>query len=204
RRAGARFPGGWLLHRRHRRFHSRKPARTGRRQPSRLARPAQALPLQGCVAGTRLRHAGGRQGRCRPRAFAPLDAQARALGAARAARGRRARNARDRPDAGGRGPRGPPRAQRAATPKLGAYAGLAALALLAGLSTRRPELVVIAAPFTLIAAMGLLSLRRPAIAVRCDVERERTLEDDEVGVTLALSATTGAERVEVLLELPHE
>jgi uncharacterized protein (DUF58 family) len=93
---------------------------------------------------------------------------------------------------------------RAATPKLGAYAGLAALALLAGLATRRPELVVIAAPFTLIAAMGLLSLRQPAIAVRCDIERERTLEDDEVGVTLALSATTGAERVEVLLELPPE
>jgi uncharacterized protein (DUF58 family) len=93
---------------------------------------------------------------------------------------------------------------RAATPKLGAYAGLAALALLAGLATRRPELVVIAAPFTLIAAMGLLSLRQPAIAIRCDIERERTLEDDEVGVTLALSATTGAERVEVLLELPPE
>jgi uncharacterized protein (DUF58 family) len=94
--------------------------------------------------------------------------------------------------------------RRAAAPKLGAYAGLAALALLAGLSTRRPELVVIAAPFLLMTAIGLLSLRRPAIGVRCEVERERTLEGDEVEVTLALSAPTGAERVEVLLELPHE
>jgi uncharacterized protein (DUF58 family) len=93
---------------------------------------------------------------------------------------------------------------RAATPKLGAYAGLAALALLAGLATRRPELVVIAAPFLLVAALGLLSLRRPAIGVRCDVERERTLEGDEVEVRLTLHATSGAERVEVLLELPHE
>jgi uncharacterized protein (DUF58 family) len=93
---------------------------------------------------------------------------------------------------------------RAATPKLGAYSGLAALALLAGLATRRPELIVIAAPFTLIAAMGLLSLQRPAIALSCHVERERTLEDDELDIAVALSAVTGAERVEVLLELPHE
>ena len=63
-------------------------------------------------------------------------------------------------DAGGGGPRGTTRMSRAATPKLGAYSGLAALALLAGLATRRPELVVIAAPFLLVAALGLLSLRR--------------------------------------------
>jgi uncharacterized protein (DUF58 family) len=94
--------------------------------------------------------------------------------------------------------------RRAATPKLGAYAGLAALALLAGLATRRPELVVVATPFTLIAALGLLSLRRPGIAVGCEIERERTLEGDELEVTLDLSATTGSERLEVLLELPRE
>ena len=94
--------------------------------------------------------------------------------------------------------------RRAATPKLGAYSGLAALALLAGLATRRPELVVIAAPFLLVAALGLLSLRQPTIALGFEVERERTLEGEEVEVTLALGATTGAERLEVLLELPHE
>ena len=44
----------------------------------------------------------------------------------------------------------------AATPKLGAYAGLAALGLLGALATRRPELVVLAAPFALSAALGLL------------------------------------------------
>jgi uncharacterized protein (DUF58 family) len=94
--------------------------------------------------------------------------------------------------------------RRAATPKLGAYAGLAALALLAALSTRRPELVVIGAPFLLVSALGLLSLRRPAIGVGCEIEHERTLEGDEVGVTLALDAFTGAERLDVLLELPPE
>jgi uncharacterized protein (DUF58 family) len=93
---------------------------------------------------------------------------------------------------------------RAATPKLGGYAGLAALGLLAALATRRPELVVVAAPFALVTSMGLLSLRRPNVMVDCQVERERTLEGDEVEVTLGVEAATGAERVEILLELPHE
>jgi uncharacterized protein (DUF58 family) len=93
---------------------------------------------------------------------------------------------------------------RAATPKLGGYAGLAALGLLAALATRRPELVVVAAPFALVVSMGLLSLRRPTLLADCQVERERTLEGDEVEVTLGIEAATGAERIEVLLELPHE
>jgi uncharacterized protein (DUF58 family) len=93
---------------------------------------------------------------------------------------------------------------RSASPKLGAYAGLAALGLLAALATRRPELVALAAPFALVAAVGLLSLRRPEISVETNVERERALEGDEVEVRIALEAAAGAERVEVLLELPRE
>jgi uncharacterized protein (DUF58 family) len=93
---------------------------------------------------------------------------------------------------------------RSASPKLGAYAGLAALGLLAALATRRPELVALAAPFTLIAGVGLLSIRRPEISVEVTVERERALEGDEVEVRIALEAGAGAERVEVLLELPRE
>jgi uncharacterized protein (DUF58 family) len=93
---------------------------------------------------------------------------------------------------------------RAASPKLGAYAGLAALGLLAALATRRPELVAVAAPFVVVAAVGLLSLRRPELEVETTIERERALEGDEVEIRVALEAATGAERVEVLLELPHE
>jgi uncharacterized protein (DUF58 family) len=93
---------------------------------------------------------------------------------------------------------------RAASPKLGAYTGLAALGLLAALATRRPELVAVAAPFAIVAAVGLLSLRRPEIAVETTIERERALEGEELEVRVALEAATGAERVEVLLELPHE
>jgi uncharacterized protein (DUF58 family) len=94
--------------------------------------------------------------------------------------------------------------RRAASPKLGAYAGLTALGLLAALATRRPELVALAAPFAVVAAVGLLSLRRPQISVDTFIERERVLEGDEVELRLTLEATTGDERTEVLLELPPE
>jgi uncharacterized protein (DUF58 family) len=93
---------------------------------------------------------------------------------------------------------------RAATPKLGAYAGLAALGLLAALATRLPELVALAAPFALVAAVGLLRARRPEIEAAIAIERERTLEGDELEVEVVLDAGVGAERVEILLELPRE
>jgi uncharacterized protein (DUF58 family) len=93
---------------------------------------------------------------------------------------------------------------RAASPKLGAYAGLAALGLLAALATRRPELVGVAAPFALVATVGLLLVRRPEVAVQVTLERDRALEGDEFEIHVELEARIGAEVVEVLLELPHE
>jgi uncharacterized protein (DUF58 family) len=93
---------------------------------------------------------------------------------------------------------------RAASPKLGAYAGLAALGLLAALATRRPELVAVAAPFAVVATVGLLLVQRPDIAVEITVARDRVLEGDELDVDVGLEARVGAEVVEVLLELPHE
>ena len=93
---------------------------------------------------------------------------------------------------------------RAATPKLGAYAGLAALGLLAALATRLPELVALAAPFALVTALGLFRARRPEIGVEVTLERERALEGEETDVEVALQAAVGAERVDVLLELPRE
>jgi uncharacterized protein (DUF58 family) len=93
---------------------------------------------------------------------------------------------------------------RVATPKLGAYAGLAAFGLLAALATRRPELVALAAPFALSAAVGLLLARRPRVDAEVALGAERVLEGDELEVRIDLLAEVGAERVEVLLELPHE
>ena len=93
---------------------------------------------------------------------------------------------------------------RFATPKLGAYAGLAALGLLAALATRLPELVVVAAPFAVFAALGLVLARSPAVEVAVALERERALEDEEVEIEVSLDARVGAERVELLLELDQD
>jgi uncharacterized protein (DUF58 family) len=89
------------------------------------------------------------------------------------------------------------------TAKLGAYAGLAALALLAALATRRPELVVVAAPFALTAAFGLLLSRRPQIDAEVELSAERALEEDEVDVRVNLVAAVGAEHGEMLVQLPR-
>ena len=93
---------------------------------------------------------------------------------------------------------------RSATPKLGAYAGLASLGLLVALATRRPELVVLAAPFALSVALGLLLVRRPAVDAEVELERERALEGEVVEVRVLLQAEVGAERVEALLDLRRE
>lgn len=90
------------------------------------------------------------------------------------------------------------------TPKLAAYVGLSALALLAALATRRPELAVVAVPFALTAALGLLLARRPSIEAEVELDAERALEEDELDVRVTLRADVGAERLEVLLQLPRE
>jgi uncharacterized protein (DUF58 family) len=92
---------------------------------------------------------------------------------------------------------------RAATPKLGAYAGLAALGLLAALALRLPELVLFAAPFALVAAVGALQARAPHFDVAVELDRERALEGDVLDVEIRLSSREGAEQVDVLLELPQ-
>jgi uncharacterized protein (DUF58 family) len=93
---------------------------------------------------------------------------------------------------------------RAASPKLVAYAGLAAFGLLAALAARLPELVVLAAPFAIVAAAGQLHVRRPQLRARVELERDRVLEGEEIVVTVTVDSAVGAERVELLLELPPE
>jgi uncharacterized protein (DUF58 family) len=93
---------------------------------------------------------------------------------------------------------------RSATAKLGAYAGLASLGLLAALATRRPELVALAAPFALSATVGLALGRPPRVDIQVELGAERALEGEELDVRLSVFAEVGAERVELLLELPRE
>jgi uncharacterized protein (DUF58 family) len=93
---------------------------------------------------------------------------------------------------------------RAASPKVGAYAGLAALGLLAALALGLPELVLLAAPFALVVALGTLQVRAPRIDVEVEVDRERALEGELLDVWIRFEPGDGVERIDVLLELPPE
>jgi uncharacterized protein (DUF58 family) len=92
---------------------------------------------------------------------------------------------------------------RTLSTKLAAYAGLAALGLLAALATRLPELVALAAPFALLPAVSLLWTRPAQVGVGVQLERDRTLEGDELEVVVTLDAARGSARLEVLLEVPR-
>ena len=91
--------------------------------------------------------------------------------------------------------------KRSPTPKLGAYAGLAALGLLAALALRLPELVLLAAPFALVAAVSPLQVRAPRIEVEVELDRERALEGELLDVSIRFRPGDGVERLDVLLEL---
>ena len=88
-------------------------------------------------------------------------------------------------------------------PKLTAYTGLAAFGLLAAVALGRPELAVLAAPFALVAAVGLPLAREPSIRSRSSVSVERTVEGGTVSVDLDLRAEAAVQHAEVALVLPR-
>ena len=92
--------------------------------------------------------------------------------------------------------------KRTATSKLGAYAGLAALGLIASLVFGLPELVALAAPFALVAGAGLALAERPEVGVSFELDRERTLEGDEVEATIGMRSRGAIEQLDVHLALP--
>jgi len=94
--------------------------------------------------------------------------------------------------------------RRADSPRLVAYAGLAAVGLVAGLAAGRVELVALAAPFALAAALGASLARQPQLTGTITLDRERALEGENVKATLELTGGEGAARIDVLLPLPDE
>lgn len=94
--------------------------------------------------------------------------------------------------------------RRADSPRLAAYAGLAAIGLVGGLAAGRIELIALAAPFALAAALGAASARDPAVHGTFTLDRERALEDETVTARVELAASEGAARVDLLLPLPDE
>src|SRR5512133_724084 len=91
---------------------------------------------------------------------------------------------------------------RSPSPKVGAYAGLAALGLLAAVALRLPELVLLAAPFAVVATLSAFQVRTPRIEVEVELDRERTLEGELLDVSIRLAPGEAVERLDVLLELP--
>ena len=90
-----------------------------------------------------------------------------------------------------------------ASPRLVPYLGLAALGLIGALALRRPELVVVAAPFALIVAAGLLFEGRPEVKAWLTLDRERALEGDEIVAEIELEATATVDSLELHLVVPR-
>ena len=91
---------------------------------------------------------------------------------------------------------------RSATGKLHVYVVLAGLGLLGGLTLGRPELVAIAAPFALFAALSLVRAGAPSLTASSEIARERQLEGRRVDLFLELSADRTVPRLEVFVDLP--
>jgi uncharacterized protein (DUF58 family) len=91
---------------------------------------------------------------------------------------------------------------RRPSPKLGAYAGLAALGLFASIAAERPELAALAAPFALVAALGLVLGRAPELFAGLELGVERAFEGDEVDAVVTVESPTGVSDLELLLVLP--
>ena len=77
---------------------------------------------------------------------------------------------------------------RSFEPKLVAYTALAATGLLAALAARLPELVVLAAPFALVAGVGLVLARDPRVSLSFRLERDRLIEGEEIELTVRLAS----------------
>ena len=76
----------------------------------------------------------------------------------------------------------------APTTRLRAYPALCAALLLAAIGLRRPELVAVAAPFGLIAAIGLARSAPPAVAARLVPGELRAVEGDRIRAAVEVSA----------------
>lgn len=88
-------------------------------------------------------------------------------------------------------------------PKLPAYSALAAVGCLAGLALRRPEPVLLGAPFLVALVLGLASARVPVIRAGAALSSEHVMENDSVSLEITLESAMPAVRVEVALRLPE-
>jgi uncharacterized protein (DUF58 family) len=88
------------------------------------------------------------------------------------------------------------------SPKVAGYAGLAALGLLGALVFGRAELVVLATPFLVALAAGLLLAPSAPVAATVSVDSDRVIERDETTVRIELESPAAVGRLDVFLALP--
>jgi len=87
--------------------------------------------------------------------------------------------------------------------RLPVYAALGAVGLVAGLALGRVEPVALAAPF-LLALVAAVAEQEPEVSVRASLDRDRVIEGDEVTATIELFSARGADRLELLVQIPRE
>jgi uncharacterized protein (DUF58 family) len=90
-----------------------------------------------------------------------------------------------------------------ASPRLTSYLAISAVGLIAALAIRRPELVVVAAPFALVVAAGLLLEGRPELRVFFHLDTDRCVEGDELAAEIEINAESSVDLLELHLVLPE-
>jgi uncharacterized protein (DUF58 family) len=86
-----------------------------------------------------------------------------------------------------------------ASSRLRTYSALAAIGLIAALAAGRPELAVLATPFVLLVAVGLVGSPPLALEGILRLERERALEGEQVRATVIIRSEGAGARVELHL-----
>jgi uncharacterized protein (DUF58 family) len=86
-----------------------------------------------------------------------------------------------------------------ASPRLQTYTALAAIALVTALAAGHPELAALATPFLMLVAVGLSASAPLALDGTVRLERERALEGERVGATVAVVSRGTPARVELHL-----
>jgi uncharacterized protein (DUF58 family) len=92
---------------------------------------------------------------------------------------------------------------RRGSPRIEGYAIVAAFGLVGALALRRPELAILASPFALLLTLGTLLARDPGLQLDFTLERDRTLQGEEVGAEVVAWAAHPVDRLDVQLELPE-
>lgn len=91
---------------------------------------------------------------------------------------------------------------RRPSPRLRAYLVIGATGLLAGVVLGRPELVIMVTPLLLAVLVGFALTEDPGLSLTASLDRNRSIEDEEVHVVLDLSTNGSAHWLEVAISVP--